>query len=430
MDLAAKTFLLNEKEYEIPSSFHFIGEGNLFKVPFDSVRLGNFELKPGVFVPQPRRLVADANFQGLGLSPDEIAQIAESIRVKGLDYPLQCRYKLDGDEICCEILDGDRRWNGIKLLRETNAKCWDRETESYRPAQELYENIPTRLSVIGDADVWKVMNEVQNSTKPWGDGVPVVFVKICRENGLSDDEILSKTGNGAQWLRDMDDLCNLDEVTFGYLARGQINMRTARRILGIKDIGERHAWLKESYGLAELEKEKEIKKLDRQIESTETRIETKEAEIALAEESGASEERLAELRSELADLEEKQKTKRGARKSAQSKPPQTRARHVRQVAKKRAEEAAEAAAENDEAPEIPEAVAEVAEDVLALSAVKIRRQLEAIEHLIDSENEEYCPISTLKVVHACYRSILNGEENILDVLGRVKRANAILERRK
>jgi len=429
MESAQTLLKIGETEYEVPESATFLGDGNLYHIPMGLLKLDKFEILPGRSLPQPRRLVANEKFNGVGLHDDEIANLAEDIRTRGLDFHLLARWKAGGDSLYVAVYDGDRRLNAIELLHKNKAKCFCRKSGEYRPVEEVYGTLPCRVNILTDEQAWKLMWNVQDSTKAWGDGVPVVFVKICRENGMDDDAILNLADKKAKWLQDMDELCQLDEGTFSFLAEGLITTTHARMLLhNIDDPKERIKWCKEACAEAVKEQDEEVRKIDTALSSIEEKIETKTAEIDYAVKQNHSESEIEELRAELTKLQKKAEKKKGVRDGTASKTPTARKRHFGRAAQTRKKKAT---TESD-TPAPVTATEEKPEDLFqgTLSPSKIRKHLEVIESLIDNKDESYYPLETLQAMAICYRAILNGDENLVEIFERQKKVRNIMQKRK
>lgn len=78
-----------------------------------------------------------------GWSPENMARLREDIRRYGLKQNLEVRQMEDGK---IRLIAGGRRLRCILLLREQEAKCYNRGSMQYEPADEVYAVIPCTVT--------------------------------------------------------------------------------------------------------------------------------------------------------------------------------------------------------------------------------------------------------------------------------------------
>lgn len=259
---------------------------------------------------------------------------------------------------------------------------------------------------------------VSDRSVNWGEGATAKLIKKLRKCNCTDEEILELTKKSFQWLREMDEICSLDDLTFTFLTDGRINRALGLRLSKIEDLDRRHRYLHASYDDAVENHQEELAKADEDLEKAETKEELAESELAEAQQQGDTEAE-QEAAAKLEEAKDRTQTKRRQRQEAAR--PRAKTKNLRNAAAKIAEE------EDDETP---------ASDVTTpLRPGKIRAHSEAIADLItkngkDEEGKEIFSIATLHVIQACYKAILAGEEDILKVLKRQRNVLKLQSMRK
>lgn len=406
----AKVINIDSIEKELPPDVEMLGEEDLYSVPFSMLGLAdeaNAESDDGYQWTNPRRLgQIDGTTQGRGFDKQDMQELYNDIKDEGLMFPLIARWVLKEDALMIQVLDGERRWRCMDRQLKKEENVWSRKKQAWLPASEVHAKISCRIIVGNDKEALKIAFMVSDRSVNWGEGATAKLIKKLRKCACTDEEILELTKKSFQWLREMDEICSLDELTFTYLTDGRINRALGLRLAKIEELPRRHRYLHASYDDAVSNHQEELAKADEDLNKAESKEEIADAELSEAQIRGDTTEE-KEATSKLEEAQDRTQTKRRQRQEAAR--PRAKTKNLRNAAAKIAEE------EEDEAP---------AEDVTTpLRPGKIRTHSEVIADLIskegkDEEGKEIFSIATLHVIQACYKAILAGEEDILKVLKR------------
>ncbi len=356
---------------------------------------------------------------GKGFDKCDMQELYADIQEEGLMFPPICRWVLDDGQLVIQVLDGERRWKCITRLIEKNEKCWSRLHRKWMPAQEVYKQIPCRILTGNDKEALKVAFMVSDRAVAWGEGATAKLIKKLRKCGADDEEILALTKKSGQWLREMDKICTLDEETFRYLVENKINRAVALKLAEVSDLGRRHLYLTATYEDAVEHHQEEQARAESNLARAEEKLEQADALVAEAEEKEDT-ILLSEAQHRLKEAQEKKEEKEREAKEAQQ--PRGKTANLRR--------GAQAVAEDDEKTGTDVADAPIP----TLRPGKIRKQLETVEALIakgglDTDGKETLPIMTLHSIVACYKAILNGDEDIMKVIKRQRGVNILWSRR-
>lgn len=397
---------------EIPSDVDMLGEDDLYMVPFSMLALApdekEEEEEETYHWHNPRRLgKIDGNTLGRGLDKQDMQELYTSIKDEGLMLPFVARWivKEDGS-LAAEVVDGERRWRCIDRQIKKVEMVKSRKNNEMLPATEIHAKVICRVVVGDDKDALRIAFMVSDRSVPWGEGATAKLIKKLRRAGFNDEDILKETKKSFQWLREMDEICNLDELTFDYLTDGRINRALGLRLTKIDDIDRRHKYLHASYDDAVQNHQEELAKADEDLEKAELKEEVLEAELTEVQGQGDVEAE-QEIAAKLEAAKGRTQTKRQKRQEAAR--PRAKTKNLRNAAAKIAEE------ENEETP---------AQDVAtALREGKIRTYSEVIADLIskngkDEDGKEVFTVATLHVLHAVVKGILAGEEDVMKILKR------------
>ena len=406
-------------EKELPSNIEPLKD-DLYIVPFDMLSLSDSEqdVIGEYHWVNPRHLGARDGSTGQGFDALSMEELYEAIRTNGFISTLTCRWILHPDgTLGVQILDGERRWRTLRKQIDKGELVNNGKGEM-QDAAEVFKTVPCRIisGLHDDKEALRIAFMVSDRTVSWGDGATALLIRKLRNCNFTDEEILDITKKSYQWLRDMDELCTLDDTTFNYLIDSRINRTVALKLTKIKDVERRLKHLHESYDDAVLHHQEELAKVDADLEKAETREE--ELEAALAEAHAKGDEETA---SELEPKVEKaaSRTQRKRRERAEASRPQAKRKNFRAAVIKLAEE------------EGTEVAADVAQ-MLGPSA--IQKHYATVQELIqnegkDTEGEVVFPVDILHVVSCCYKAILIGEEDLVKTLRRAQTVQKLMNKR-
>jgi len=403
--------VLQSKEYEIPSGVTLV-DGDLYSIPFGLISVAESDLEESAGTQyqwsNPRYFGQAEGSLGSGFSKEDMDELADSIKEEGLLCPLICRWKTDSGELEVEILDGERRWRSVDRLIKKNEKVWSRAEKKWLSAKQVFDTVLCTITTGNDKEALRVAFAVSDRAVGWGDGATAKLVKKLRKCKCNDEEILEITKKTPPWLKEMDQICALDELTFSYLIGAKINRALALRLSKIKDLKSRHHWLHACYEDAVVHQKEIYAQAEMELEKAELKEELAEATLAEVKFNN-DEESVAEAEQELAEavnrVEEKQQKKKKASR------PIAKTKNLDRVASEEGE----------------------GDLVKPLSPRKIKLQLKSINTLIqsDGKNDDVeVDLPVLYGIQACYNAILKGEDDVLPVLKRYTKAMDVMEKRK
>lgn len=234
----------------------------------------------------PRRTMVNGQPNTRGFEKDRMSMLREAIRTEGMHTPLLLRggSNLGNEELI--IIDGERRKRCIDKLIKDGEECFDPSTNSYRPAKEVYGKIECKIySNIDDKSAFKHAFSANENSEPIGEGATVALIRYWRKCGWSDTDILEVTGMSTTWLRETEQLCALDEKTFGALAEDEINRTVAIHLSKVTDVNERLARLAVAREFAAKRIASLQEKAAKEMEKAEEDAELAEAQVVAAEHS-------------------------------------------------------------------------------------------------------------------------------------------------
>lgn len=309
--------------------------GNLFRVKLDSLVTADEEISKeegseAVFR-NPRGMIL---FQGgkmsqvNGLGKQDMDEKRENIRIDGLNHPLTCRWVfadnhdkwVDPDDyeegadplarVRVQVVNGDLRLRCLKKLVADKAMCKDHSTGDVAPADQVYEYVLCRILPMDTETAYRYAYQGNDKSSPMGDAADVANVRQWRTWGWSDKQILTLTGKSITWLREMDQLCALDETTFKALAERQINKQVAKALgqLDEKERLERLEFVKE---VAQKRAANAKAKIRAELDRAKEQVELAQAQAADAEYLGdrTQREEATEKLGEVAEKLEEAETK-------------------------------------------------------------------------------------------------------------------------
>jgi hypothetical protein len=391
-------------------------QDDLYTVQFDLLRLTKQEVEGNQYVfINPRR---DG---GRGFEKDAIQELYTDIQEEGLMFPLICRWVIEDGVLTIQVLDGERRWCCISRLIEKKEKCWSRQNKKWLPAAEVYSKVPCRILTGNDKEALKIAFMVSDRAVTWGEGATAKLIKKLRKCCADDEEILALTKKSGQWLREMDKICTLDDLTFNYLVENKINRAVALKLAEVSDLELRHRYLYATYADAVEHHQEEQAKANADLVKSQEKEEHCEALVAEAEERGDI-TLLSEAQTKLSEAHDKREEKESEAKEAQQ--PRGKTSNLRHGAQHVQEE-------DEQAGATPPSTAS---PIPTLRPGKIRKQLEVIKNLIakggkDENDKETLPIMTLHTIAACYEAIIGGEEDIMKIIRRQRGVAIIVNQR-
>jgi hypothetical protein len=410
-------------EKELPAGVEMLGEDDLFNVPFALLSIANEEeivqiTDSDYHWANPRHLGQTDGLMGRGFDKQDMEELYNDIRDEGLMFPLICRWVIrDDGSLDIQILDGERRWRCMDRQIKKSENVWSRKEKGFLPALTVHAKIPCRIITGNDKEALKIAFMVSDRSVGWGDGATAKLVKKLRKCGCTDKEILELTKKSFQWLKEQDEICQLDDMTFSYLTDGKINRALALRLAKIADIDRRHKYLHASYDDAVSTHQEELAKADQDLAKAEEKEELAEAELTEAQEKG-DDKAIATAQQNLSRTQEKTQARRRQRSEASR--PRAKTKNLRNAAAKIAEE-------NE---------GEDQEDVAQpLRPGKIRKEVEALDALInnegrDDDNKVIAAVGVLEAIRYCYKhNVLNGEEDIVKVLKRFRSLTILQQKR-
>lgn len=378
--------------------------GNLYRVRRSRIRMApaglsveNGSLKYG----NPRWFInKNGDPEARGIESAKMEELKSSIQNSGLDNPIRLRpIKSKGDFL--EIVNGERRFRCIEDLCEGGLVCHDAVVGDKAPADEVYEWVDCRIEEMDDREALAVALKTNETSEVIGDLASIEVVKVLRDAGYDDQDILKATGKSVSWLRETDRIIGLDDVCLDHFQKEQITRKAALQLALIENAEERIALLEQIVDIARGRHETKIRGLDKRIEDAETSEIINSAAAEVAKKMGDDEqaEKLAEAGSRARKKVEKAK---GEREKVSSKPPKADARDIKKVrpASKKKEE-------NRDAPG---------------EASFVANYMEMIEQVIQAEGFDEngdslgIDVGVLTAVLGVLTAISQGEEDTMAVL--------------
>jgi ParB family chromosome partitioning protein len=162
-------------------------------------------------------LIAPSPYQARReILPEQLSELAESIRSEGLLQPIVVR-KL-GDKF--QLIAGERRWRAFQLLKikVIPARVVDASNAS-SAALGLIENLQR-----------EGLNPVEEA---YG------YASLIRDFDLTQEAASERVGKGRATVANALRLLSLDAEIQGYLAKGMLSVGHAKVLLGIADVAQR-----------------------------------------------------------------------------------------------------------------------------------------------------------------------------------------------
>jgi hypothetical protein len=297
--------------------------GNLFRVKRNKIRLS----KPGISSDNGRLVYGNprwhTNKQGeqeaKGMDKAGMEELRNSIQDEGLENPIRLRVIEDGKKSFLEVVNGERRFRCLDELCERNIPCFDSSIDEDRPAAEIYEWVDCRIDFMDDKTALRVALKPNATSEIIGDAASIHVVKVLKDSGYDDQEILKSTGKSISWLRETEKIIGLDEVCLQNFEQDKINRTVALHLALVENVDDRLEMLQKIKESAEMRHSEKMKKIDDKKAKTEQEIECEAAASELAKKYG--DEEAAEMHSEKSEkAKRKAKAIDGEQKKASSKP--------------------------------------------------------------------------------------------------------------
>ena len=402
MDHVAKKAVIDGKDYDLPKGVTALSEDGLFLVDWSLIEVAK-EVTEEEFLANenfsffnPRHLGQYETEKGdsvevhlgQGFDKEHMRELLGDISKNGLDYPLLGYWVAKDDQIKVRVNDGERRWLCLNRLIEKNDQVWSAEHASLMPAKEVYSKILCRVKSMTEEEAMERACTVSETSVKWGDAAVARFIKLLYKKGGDDDKLCKMFNKGKLWLADTCSLNELDEFCFSFLLAGKINRKVALDLIKIKDVKTRQNWLKAAWKDVIEGQEKTKHKNEKLLEKAENKEALAEAELEVAKSNDESEEEIADLQEEVDKAAVKTKKRKQA--SAASARPVVKSANLRR--------ASNGLLNN------------------ALRAPKIKKQLKSVEEMIENKDESVVDLKTLRIVATAYQCILDGEEDVNNVL--------------
>lgn len=148
--------------------------------------------------------------------PEQLQELAESIRSEGLLQPIVVRRK--GDKY--QLVAGERRWRAFQLLK--------------------IKVIPARLVEASEASS-AVIGLIENLQREGLNPVEEAFgyASLIRDFDLTQEAAAERVGRSRAAVANSLRLLSLDAESQGYLAKGLLSVGHAKVLLGVDDVAQR-----------------------------------------------------------------------------------------------------------------------------------------------------------------------------------------------
>ena len=150
------------------------------------------------------------------ISPEQLTELAESIRSEGLLQPIVVRKQ--GDKF--QLIAGERRWRAFQLLK--------------------IKTIPARLVEASDASS-AALGLIENLQREGLNPVEEAYgyASLIRDFDLTQEAAAERVGKGRATVANALRLLSLDTEIQGYVSKGMLSVGHAKVLLGIVDAAQR-----------------------------------------------------------------------------------------------------------------------------------------------------------------------------------------------
>lgn len=403
---AVKKIVINNQEYDLPEGITPVGDDGLYLVNWNLIELAKeiTEIAPAKAEKEfrffnPRHLgqyEVDQDsenvevFLGHGFSKVEMRELLADIKQNGQKYELQGYFIITEEgQVKARVHDGERRYLCIERMRDDGMSVYSQHHKKFMPAKEVYSQVLCRIECMTEEEAFMRACAISETNVKWGDGANARLVKALYARGFKDEEICKLLNKSKPWLAETCSLNELDDYCFNFLLANNMNRKVALDLAKVKDIAVRQAWLKDAWKEALVNYAQLQAKNERLLEKAEAGEELAQAEVEEAKVKGDSTEDIADLETAAADAGEK--TKKRKQIKAASARPMVKSKHLRKASG----------------------------FLNALRPPKIKKKLEAVEDMIQKNDTSIVSLEKLEVLKVAYQCILDGEEDIGNVLKRL-----------
>lgn len=151
------------------------------------------------------------------ISPEQLTELAESIKAEGLLQPVVVRKIGEGKY---QLIAGERRWRAFQLLK--------------------LKTIPARIVTASDASS-AALGLIENLQREGLNPIEEAYgyASLIRDFDLTQEKAAERVGKSRAGVANTLRLLSLDGELQGYLAKGLISVGHAKVLLGIEDTAQR-----------------------------------------------------------------------------------------------------------------------------------------------------------------------------------------------
>lgn len=382
--------------------------GNLYRVRRGRIRMAKsgLSVEGGRLVYGNPRWFLNKNgeLEARGTESSKMDELKQSIRNTGLDNPIRLR-PVEGDEPFLEVVNGERRFRCIESLCASNDPCHDASVGDTAPASEVYEWVDCRIEAMDDEVALGVALRANETSEVIGDLASFHVVKMMRDSGHDDQDILRATGKSPSWLRETDRIMGLDEASLDHFHNDRITRKAAIQLALIGNAEERLSILERIVEVARGRKESKVSSLEEAARKAERDEEVASAAAEVADEHG-DEEESGRLREKSRKAKERAAKARKESEKAAAKPAKADVRDIKSLVES-ADDEGKVDSDSDDPSE---------------SSGILSEYLEVIGRIIESggfDDEEESlglDLGAMSAVQGVLGAILDGEEDIMSVL--------------
>jgi hypothetical protein len=254
----------------------------------------------------PRILDAN-NRENYGFSEEEIENLKKSIKSKGLMESFHVNL-IDNEYV---LIDGHRRHEAIRQLIEENAQCYDRITNQYLYAKDIYTNILVNVHHnLNPSECFSRAFESDSNKVSFGENASIRFIDYCVSFHMNENNILKMCGKSITWLKNTIKLLqkvNKDREIKSALLDGRINASAASSLMEIDNEEERKEIFQKALEKAKEDYNQKIEQQDKNINNTKKKIKKAEKMKVDAENLGDLEDADALIEKHASTLEERKR---------------------------------------------------------------------------------------------------------------------------
>ena len=287
--------------------------GNLFRVALDAISKARegISAEDGRLVYGNPRWFSNENgeMEARGIEEFKMEELKSSIKERGVDHPIRLRVAESGGGFFLEIVNGERRFRAINEMIDADEKCFDVASGSALPASEVYGLVECRIEYMDDDTALRCALAMNETSEVIGESANINVVKVLRESGYDDQDILRATGKSFSWLRETERIIGLDKVCLENFQNETINRNVALRLALIEDMEERMSTLdrilsvsreRHQEKVAQSKKKAERARMDAEVEDAMAQSASKKGNGDLAEKHKAN-SKVASARAKQAD---------------------------------------------------------------------------------------------------------------------------------